>query len=246
MWGLRPKSVWPTEPPSPGGIHSTSSKAAASQLPFLLYFFTYHWSSRLDLLPMKRSSKLNLYSHLEILGCPKERVWQEETTLPLITKETFAMAQARLTARSQMAACAPFEKVQSPHDTFVSFSKATLKVTSRSELLVLWIYFVKCTVSPCIFSLPPFYSRGDQKLTHFYHKTKHNSRFWVHGCIFYNLSKFLHTKRTAEQQNHKPMVNIYQTSQLPPPNQGIPTNTQMERWRINRSKPQDSHASASM
>lgn len=130
--------------------------------------------------------------------------------------------------------------------TSVSFSKATLKVTSRSELLVLWIYFVKCTVSPCIFSLPPFYSRGDQKLTHFYHKTKHNSRFWVHGCIFYNLSKFLHTKRTAEQQNHKPTVNIYQTSQLPPPNQGIPTNAQMERRRINRSKPQDSHASASM
>ena len=172
MWGLRPKSVWPTEPHSPGGIHSTSSKAGASQFPFLSYFFTYLWSSCLDLLPMKWSSKLKLNSHMEILGCPKEILWQEETTLPLITKETVAMAQAHLTAQSQTAACAPFEKVQSPHDTSVSFSRATLKVTSRSALLALRIYFVKCTVSPCIFSLLPFYSRGDQKLTHFYCKNK--------------------------------------------------------------------------
>ena len=62
---------------------------------------------------MKWSSELNLNSHLELLGCPKEIVWQEETTLPLITKQTATVAQARLTARSQMAAWAPFEKVQS-------------------------------------------------------------------------------------------------------------------------------------
>ena len=141
MWGLRPKSAWPTELHSPGGIHSTSSKAAASQLPFLLYFFTYHWSSRLDLLPMKRSSKLNLNSHLEILGCPKERVWQEETTLPLITKETVTMAQARLTARSQMATCAPFEKVQSPHESKSSPLFLSPRLPSRSPLDLSSLFF---------------------------------------------------------------------------------------------------------
>lgn len=124
--------------------------------PFFSCLFTYLWSSCLGLLPKKWSSELSLNSHLETLGCPKEILWQEETTLPLTTKETVIMTQELLTALNQTAAPrVPFEKVQSPHRYLCSFSRAP---SSRSPVdlssLFFWIYFVKCTVSPCcIFSL---------------------------------------------------------------------------------------------
>lgn len=146
----------PTKPCSPGGIPSTSTEADASQLPF---FHVYSHIFGLHVLASSLRSGHQSWAWTltwRLWDAPRRYYGKKRPPCHSPPKRPSLWPKSSwLHWTRQQLPVYLLRKSKALTDTSVLFSRAP---SSRSPLdlssLFFWIYFVKCTVSPCcIFSL---------------------------------------------------------------------------------------------